>query len=191
MPPSVSVPPAWCDGCCPARGASRARAPALRPSHHHHCPTTSCSPIWRRRAGATRRRAGGDLRGAGAGAGRAEAGRLCRHPQCAGLPGAAPSAPAPPPDLARLCADLQATQPQQLRQEAQAAAESLRQLLTTLETRDGILDRRFYASCQRERADELCALLTRAGLAAHPLRGRTLRLLLLAAALGGSPAAID
>ena len=67
----------------------------------------------------------------------------------------------------------------------------MRQLLTTLETRAGILDRRFYASCPRERADELGSLLTRAGLAIHPLRDRALRQLLLAATLGGSPAAID
>ena len=56
------------------------------------------------------------------------------------------------PDLARLRASLAAAQPRQLPPAAQAAAESLRQLLTTLETRDGILDRRFYASCPRERA---------------------------------------
>ena len=96
-----------------------------------------------------------------------------------------------PPDLTRLRASLAAAQPPQLPPAAQAAAESLRELLTTLETRDGILDRRFYASCPRERAAELAALLTRAGLAVHPLRGRTLRQLLLAAALGGSPAEID
>ena len=95
------------------------------------------------------------------------------------------------PDLARLRASLAAAQPRQLPPAAQAAAESLRQLLTTLETRDGILDRRFYASCPRERAAELGALLARAGLAVHPLRGRTLRQLLLAATLGGSPAAVD
>ena len=96
-----------------------------------------------------------------------------------------------PPDLTRLRASLAAAQPRHLPPAAQAAAASLRQLLTTLETRDGILDRRFYACCPRERAAELAALLTRAGLAVHPLRGRTLRQLLLAAALGGSPAAID
>ena len=60
-------------------------------------------------------------------------------------------------------------------------------LLTDLEGRDGILDRRFYAVCAEDRLDDLCGLLARAGLSVHPLRGRQLRMLVLASALGGSP----
>ena len=63
--------------------------------------------------------------------------------------------------------------------------------LSQLETRDGILDRRFYAVCQMERADELRSLLSKGGLSVHPLTGRTLRMLLLASALGGSPQEVD
>ena len=53
--------------------------------------------------------------------------------------------------------------------------------------RDGIVDRRFYAVCAADRLDDLCGLLARAGFSVHPLRGRQLRMLLLASALGGSP----
>ena len=41
--------------------------------------------------------------------------------------------------------------------------------------------------CEHARADELRALLVRAGLGVFPLNGDTLKLLLLACALGGSP----
>ena len=68
-----------------------------------------------------------------------------------------------------------------------AAAESMGRLLTGLEAREGILDRRFYAICEHSRADELRGLLSRAGLGVFPLSGQALRLLLLASALGGSP----
>ena len=60
-----------------------------------------------------------------------------------------------------------------------------------LEARDGILDRRFYAVCEFERADELPGLLARAGLSVHTLRGRQLRMFLVSAALGGSPTEFD
>ena len=63
--------------------------------------------------------------------------------------------------------------------------------LTELETRDGILDRRFYAVCEYGRFDELRGLLARAGLSVHPLSGRRLRMLMLASALGGTPAEMD
>ena len=55
-----------------------------------------------------------------------------------------------------------------------AAAESLRRLLTELEARDGILDRRFYAITEFGRFDELRGLLARAGLSVHPFSGRRL-----------------
>ena len=64
-------------------------------------------------------------------------------------------------------------------------------MLTDLETRDGIMDRRFYATCAVDRLDDLCGLLARAGLSVHPLAGRQLRMLVQAAALGGSPRELD
>ncbi len=96
-----------------------------------------------------------------------------------------------PPGLKRLRENLKEAQPEDLPPQTRAAAESLRGLLTDLEARDGILDRRFYAICELARADELRGLLARAGLSVHPLRGRQLRTLLLAAALGGSPTERD
>ena len=63
--------------------------------------------------------------------------------------------------------------------------------MTDLEARDGILDRRFYVVCEFERADELRGLLARAGLSVHTLRGRQLRMFLVSAALGGTPAEMD
>ena len=96
-----------------------------------------------------------------------------------------------PPGLGKLRDDLERAQPPDLPPRTKAAAESLRRLLGELEAREGILDRRFYAVCEHERMDELRSLLVRAGLSAHLLRGRQLRMLVLAAALGGSPREID
>ena len=53
-----------------------------------------------------------------------------------------------PPGLKRLRQDLQEAQPDSLPPQTKAASESLRRLLTDLEKRDGILDRRFYAVCE-------------------------------------------
>ena len=92
-----------------------------------------------------------------------------------------------PPVLQGLRSNLAAAQPDDLPQQTRDAADSLGRLLTTLETREGILDRRFYAVCEHSRADELRGLLARAGLGVFPLNGEPLRLLLLASALGGSP----
>ena len=96
-----------------------------------------------------------------------------------------------PPGLKRLREKLKGAQPDDLPPQTRAAAESLGRLLTDLETRDGILDRRFYAVCEFDRADELRGLLARAGLSVHPLKGRQLRMFLLASALGGSPTEMD
>ncbi|MDE2861607.1 MAG: DUF87 domain-containing protein, partial [Chloroflexota bacterium] len=96
-----------------------------------------------------------------------------------------------PPDLGRLRETLDEAQPGNLPPQTRAAAESLRRLLTDLETRDGILDRRFYAVCERPRFDELRGLLARAGLSVHPLNGRRLRMFFVAAAIGGTPAEFD
>ncbi len=96
-----------------------------------------------------------------------------------------------PPGLGKLRDDLKAAQPPGLPPRTRAAAESLRRLLGELERREGILDRRFYAVCEHERMEELRSLLVRAGLSIHPLTGRQLRMLVLAAALGGSPRDLD
>ena len=96
-----------------------------------------------------------------------------------------------PPRLGSLRDTLQEAQPEDLPPQTKAAAESLRRLLTDLETRDGILDRRFYAVCEFPRIDDLRGLLARAGLSVHPLRGRQLRMFLVSALLGGSPTEFD
>ncbi len=95
------------------------------------------------------------------------------------------------PRLERLRDDLQRAQPADLPPQTREAAESLGRLLTDLEARDGILDRRFYAVCEFGRIDDLRGLLARAGLSVHPLKGRQLRMFLAAAALGGSPTEFD
>ena len=96
-----------------------------------------------------------------------------------------------PPRLEGMREKLKQAQPESLPPQTKAASESLHRLLTDLETRDGILDRRFYAVCEFERVDELRGLLARAGLSVHPLRGRQLRMFFVSAALGGSPAEFD
>ena len=92
-----------------------------------------------------------------------------------------------PPRLGGLRDKLKQAQPESLPPQTREASASLGRLLTDLETRDGILDRRFYAVAEFGRVDELRGLLARAGLSVHPLRGRQLRMLLLASALGGTP----
>ena len=96
-----------------------------------------------------------------------------------------------PPRLDGLRDKLTETQPDDLPPQTKAAAESLRGLLTDLESRDGILDRRFYAVCEHSRFDELRGLLARAGLSVHPLGGRRLRMFLVSAALGTTPGEFD
>ena len=96
-----------------------------------------------------------------------------------------------PPRLERLRENLKQAQPADLPPQTRAAAESLGRLLTDLEARDGILDRRFYAVCEFGRIDDLRGLLARAGLSVHQLKGRQLRMFFIAAALGGSPSEHD
>ena len=96
-----------------------------------------------------------------------------------------------PPRLGGMREKLKESQPDDLPPQTKAAAESLQRLLTDLEARDGILDRRFYAVCEAARIDDLRGLLARAGLSVHPLRGRQLRMFLVAATLGGSPSEFD
>ncbi len=95
------------------------------------------------------------------------------------------------PRLEGMRENLKEAQPDDLPTQTSAASESLQRLLTDLETRDGILDRRFYAVCEAARIDDLRGLLARAGLSVHPLRGRQLRMFLVSAALGGSPSEFD
>ena len=96
-----------------------------------------------------------------------------------------------PPVLAALRGTLAEAQPEDLPQQTKDAADSLGRLLGNLETREGILDRRFYAVCEHARMDELHGLLVRAGLGVFPLAGEPLRLFWLSAALGGSPVERD
>ncbi len=96
-----------------------------------------------------------------------------------------------PPRLGALRDRLRETRPDDMPPQTRAAAESLHGLLTELEARDGILDRRFYAVCEFARMDELRGLLARAGLSVHFLRGRQLRMFFVSAALGGSPVEFD
>ena len=96
-----------------------------------------------------------------------------------------------PPSLEGMRQKLRDAQPDGLPPKTKAAAESLQKLLTDLETRDGILDRRFYAVCESGRIDELSGLLARAGLSVHPVKGRQLRMFFAAAALGGTPSEFD
>ena len=95
------------------------------------------------------------------------------------------------PRLEGMREKLKEAQPADLPPQTRAATESLQRLLTDLEARDGILDRRFYAVCEAARIDDLRGLLSRAGLSVHPLRGRQLKMLVVSAALGGSPAEFD
>ena len=96
-----------------------------------------------------------------------------------------------PPRLGGLREKLAEAQPGNLPPQTEAASESLRRLLTELEARDGILDRRFYAVTEFARFDELRGLLARAGLSVHALSGRRLRMFLVSAALGGTPGDFD
>ncbi len=93
-----------------------------------------------------------------------------------------------PPDLERLRRELEEAQPDDLPDQTRDAACSQRRLLTELESREGILDRRFYAVCEEEHAQELRGLLARSGLSIHPLKDEPLQRLVIASALGGSPA---
>ena len=96
-----------------------------------------------------------------------------------------------PPRLEGMREKLKESQPEDLPPQTRAAAESLGRLLSDLEARDGILDRRFYAVCEAARIDDLRGLLARAGLSVHLLKGRQLRMFLVAAALGGSPSEFE
>ena len=84
--------------------------------------------------------------------------------------------------------ELEEAQPESLPEQTHEAAQSQRRLLAERESREGILDRRFYAVCEEEHAQELRGLRARSGLFIHPLEGEPFQRLMIAAALGGSPA---
>ena len=71
------------------------------------------------------------------------------------------------PELSRLRTQLAEEQPENLPAQTEAAADSLRGLLSDLENREGVVDRRFYAVCEFERVDDLRGLMTRAGLSVN------------------------
>ena len=95
------------------------------------------------------------------------------------------------PDLSRLRQRLEEEQPDGLPPQTTAAGESLRGLLTDMENREGVVDRRFYAVCDFERVDDLRGLMTRSGLSVNLMKGRQLRMLIHASTLGGSPRELD
>ena len=167
-------------------GRSRTAQAAAGPE-----PVLHAVPPGKRRAGAAGRGEAGGQRGDGAGAGRAQAGRLRRFPERPGLPGATAGAPAPAGAARAARNNLDAAQPDDLPQQTREAADSLGRLLGNLETREGILDRRFYAVCEHGRMDELHGLLARGGLGVFPLAAKPLRLFWLSATLGGSPVERD
>ncbi|MCY4579265.1 MAG: DUF87 domain-containing protein [Chloroflexi bacterium] len=68
------------------------------------------------------------------------------------------------------------------------AAESLDVLLGDMESREGLMDRRFYIICDAERMDEVMAAVSRVQLTAGVLADRALDILLLSCAFGQSPA---
>ena len=91
------------------------------------------------------------------------------------------------PEFSRLREQLSSEQPRGLPPQTTAAADSLRGLLLNLESREGVVDRRFYAVCEFERIDDLRGLMIRSGLAVKSVAGRQLRMLIVASAAGGSP----
>ena len=95
------------------------------------------------------------------------------------------------PDLSRLRQRLEEEQPDGLPPQTTAAGESLRGLLTDMENREGVVDRRFYAVCDFERVDDLRGPMARSGLSVNLMKGRQLRMLIQASTLGGSPRELD
>ena len=92
-----------------------------------------------------------------------------------------------PPRMRVLRDALLEARPPDLTDQARSAADALERLLVTLEGRDGIMDRRFYAICALDHQGALQNLLASCGLRLRPLTGRNLRNMVLASALGGSP----
>ncbi len=68
------------------------------------------------------------------------------------------------------------------------AAESLDVLLGDMESREGLMDQRFYIICDEERMEEVMAAISRVQLTAGVLADRALDIALLSCAFGQSPA---
>ena len=94
-----------------------------------------------------------------------------------------------PPRLGALRDSLEERRPSNLAQGVAEASASLGEFLSELEERPGVVDRRFYAICQKARAGELQGLLIRAGFAVFPLKDRALRLLVESTLRGCAPPA--
>ena len=68
-----------------------------------------------------------------------------------------------PPRLKSLRKAIAGQRPDGLAEGVSAAADSLENFLVRLEGQTGVVDRRFYAVCERSRSDELHGLISRAG----------------------------
>ena len=153
------------------------------------CHSASCSPIVEPgRPGPTGRGQAELDRADGARSGRAQAGCVRRPTQCLRLCRCSCSSASTRPTLRGCGANWKRAQPDRSCPNGLGrAAESQRRLLIELESREGILDRRFYAVCEQEHAQELRGLLARSGLSVHPMQDEALQRLVIASALGGSP----
>lgn len=69
-----------------------------------------------------------------------------------------------------------------------SAAEALDLMLGKMETREGLMDRRFYIVCSEENRDEVVAGLSRVKLKFAPIADRALTIMLLSSILGQAPA---
>ena len=96
-----------------------------------------------------------------------------------------------PPRLQSLREAIAGQRPDDLAAGVAAASDSLENFLVRLEGQTGVVDRRFYAVCERSRADELHGLISRAGFSVFPLRGHALRSLAQAALAGCAPPVPD
>lgn len=69
-----------------------------------------------------------------------------------------------------------------------AAADSLDEMLKRMETRDGLMDRRFYVVCEEEHIQELMSGLSRCQFPIARLSGDALRIMIMSSLWGHSPA---
>lgn len=91
------------------------------------------------------------------------------------------------PDLSRLRAEIAGARPSVIGEGVEEASLSLERFLRELESKPGVLDRRYYVLCERGRADELLNLLSRTGLSPFPLEGAPLTALIGASTGGVGP----
>ena len=96
-----------------------------------------------------------------------------------------------PPRLGSLREAIAGQRPDGLAKGVAAAADSLDGFLVRLEGQTGVVDRRFYAVCERSRSDELHGLISRAGFSVFPLRDRALTSFVRAALSGCAPPVPD